>query len=84
MDGSMFLFMSICPRCGHQRPQDVFPVPVLSRSLALGHLIEGYCVACDDIWPISPEERTRLVEALSGSKNNAPAPRAPRKRAASR
>jgi hypothetical protein len=82
MDGT-FLFMSTCPRCGHQRPQDVFPVPVLFRSLALGHLIEGYCLACDDIWPISSEERTLLVQALAEKDNNMPAPRAPRKRAVS-
>jgi hypothetical protein len=83
MDGT-FLFMSTCPRCGHERPQDAFPAPVLSRSLALGHLIEGYCVACDDIWPISPEERTELVAALSGNENNVLAPRGPQKQAASR
>lgn len=85
MEGSsVFVFTSICPRCGHQRSQDVFARGALLRSLALGYLIEGYCIACDDLWPISPQERTLLARALSTGERNAPRPRVSRIRAASR
>jgi hypothetical protein len=73
MEGS-FVFMSTCPRCGHQRSQDVFARSGLLRSLALGHLIEGYCAACDELWPISANERTLLTQALSADETDAPLP----------
>jgi len=64
MDGP-FAFTSKCPRCGHERSQDDFDRRSLRRSLALGHLIEGYCDTCDDLWPISVEERALLAQALT-------------------
>jgi hypothetical protein len=81
MEGS-FVFMSTCPRCGHPQSQDVFARNALLRSLALGHLIEGYCPACDDLWPISATERTLLARALSTNESDAPPPRVSRIRAA--
>lgn len=28
--------------------------------------IEAYCVSCDEFWPISREERTRIATAFGG------------------
>ena len=72
MDGP-FAFTSKCPRCGHQRTQDEFDRRSLRRSLALGHLIEGYCAVCDDLWPISIEERGLLAQALATEEARVPA-----------
>jgi len=76
MDGP-FTFTSTCPRCGHERPQDDFDRRSLRRSLALGHLIEGYCAACDDLWPINAEERVLLAQALTSDTMRAPTAEAP-------
>lgn len=73
MDGP-FAFTSLCPRCGHARSQDDFDRRSLRRSLALGHLIEGYCATCDDLWPISVQERALLAQALAADETRAPTP----------
>jgi hypothetical protein len=73
MDGP-FAFTSLCPRCGHARSQDDLDRRSLRRSLALGHLIEGYCATCDDLWPISVQERALLAQALAGDETRAPTP----------
>jgi hypothetical protein len=70
MDGP-FAFASKCPRCGHLRSQDEFDRRSLRRSLALGHLIEGYCAACVDLWPISLDERALLAHALAAQEAHA-------------
>jgi hypothetical protein len=74
MDGS-FSFTSICPRCGQLRPQEGLARGPLLRSLALGHLIEGYCAACDELWPISARERDLLAASLSQDEAPRRAPR---------
>jgi hypothetical protein len=71
MDGP-FAFTSTCPRCGHERSQDEFDRRSLRRSLALGHLIEGYCARCDDLWPISIQERALLAQALATDETRMP------------
>jgi hypothetical protein len=83
MDGP-FTFTSRCPRCGHERSQDDFDRRSLRRSLALGHLIEGYCAACDDLWPISAEERGVLAQALASDTMRAPTAEVPQIRPMSR
>jgi hypothetical protein len=37
----------------------------LAELLKSGAEIEGYCISCDERWPISTEERADLVRALS-------------------
>jgi len=76
MDGP-FAFASKCPRCGRLRSQDEFDRRSLRRSLALGHLIEGYCAGCDDLWPISLEERALLAQALANEETHVPAAEMP-------
>jgi len=76
MDGP-FTFTSTCPRCGHARSQDDFDRRSLRRSLALGHLIEGYCATCDDLWPISAKERVLLAQALASETMRAPTAEVP-------
>jgi hypothetical protein len=55
----LVLFTSTCPHCKRARPQEGFTFSELQRLLNGGHPIEGYCVACDRVWPISFEERIR-------------------------
>ena len=71
MDGP-FAFRSTCPRCGQERSQEDFDRRSLRRSLALGHLIEGYCPTCDDLWPVSVEERALLAQTLATDEARAP------------
>jgi len=83
MDGP-FSFTSLCPRCGHERSQDDLDRRSLRRSLALGHLIEGYCATCDDLWPISIPERASLAQALAANERHVPTPDVSQIRPASR
>jgi len=77
MDGP-FAFTATCPRCGHPRSQDEHSRRALRRSLALGHLIEGYCTSCDDLWPISTDERALLAVTLAAEGSEAFHPTAAR------
>jgi hypothetical protein len=57
-------FISICPKCREEQPQRGYSRGVLQRLLKADDSIEAYCVSCDEFWPISREERTRISEAL--------------------
>jgi hypothetical protein len=57
-------FMSRCPGCGQRRLQDGYTRRVLLRLLNTHARIEGYCVTCDEFWPISALERAGIVIAL--------------------
>jgi hypothetical protein len=57
-------FISTCPTCGHQQLQDGYTHAALVRLLERGRIIEAYCLACDVLWPVSPEERVTLARAL--------------------
>jgi hypothetical protein len=58
------VFVSICPNCKREQPQDAFSVGLLRRLLGCGHLIEAYCVTCDELWPISTRERYELAKLV--------------------
>jgi hypothetical protein len=67
------VFVSTCPSCGREQPQDAFSVADLLRLLSGGHPIEAYCVPCDDFWPIDLKERVQLGEAVAAaSKGTSP------------
>jgi hypothetical protein len=57
-------FISTCPKCSEQQPQRGFSPSALHRLLHGGHPIEAYCVACDEFWPVSVEERREIAERL--------------------
>ena len=58
------VFVSTCPSCKREQPQDAFSVGLLRRLLGYGHLIEAYCVTCDELWPISTRERDELAKLI--------------------
>jgi hypothetical protein len=60
-------FTSICPKCQAQQPQNGFSRAALRRLLSGGYPIEAYCVACDDFWPISLEERVAIGVILASA-----------------
>jgi hypothetical protein len=59
------VFASTCPHCQRDQPQDSFTLADLLRLLDGGYPIEGYCVICDEFWPISLHERVSLGEAVA-------------------
>lgn len=62
-----FSFMSVCPRCNDVRRQGGFGPRTLLRLLQHNQPIEGYCVVCDQFWPLSLSERAALANALAES-----------------
>ncbi len=65
-------FASTCPSCKRKWPQYSFTVRALVRLLYAEYPIEAYCVACDEFWSISSEERTELCEAVLTACGGAP------------
>jgi hypothetical protein len=61
------LFVSTCPTCQREQPQDAFTVADLVRLLNGGYPIEAYCVPCDDFWPITFEKRVELGEVVAAA-----------------
>jgi hypothetical protein len=55
-------FVSTCPKCGEPQPQLGFSCSALQRLLRGGHPIGAYCVACDEFWSVSREERRAIAE----------------------
>jgi hypothetical protein len=66
------VFVSTCPSCKREQPQDAFSVADLLRLLNGGHPIEAYCVPCDKFWSISVQERVELGEAVAIVSNGTP------------
>jgi hypothetical protein len=61
----VIVFVSTCPSCKREQPQDAFAVADLVRLLNGGYPIEAYCVPCDKFWPISVRERIELGGAVA-------------------
>ena len=61
------VFVSTCPSCKREQPQDAFTVAELARLLNSGHPIEAYCVPCDEFWPISVRQRVELGEVVAAT-----------------
>jgi hypothetical protein len=59
------LFTSACPKCQQQVPQHGYSRVVLFGFLDMLHPIDAYCPACDELWPISAEERQSIGASLS-------------------
>jgi hypothetical protein len=60
-------FSSECPKCGHERLLTGYTPEELLELLRAGAEIEGYCISCDERWPIATDERADLARALSQS-----------------
>lgn len=61
----LITFFSVCPTCGHQQVQDGYTRAALVRLLERGRIIEAYCLNCDVLWPVSPQERVALARAMT-------------------
>jgi len=61
-------FISTCPTCGHPQLQDAYTRAALIRLLQRGRIIEADCLKCDVLWPISPEERAAVAEAIAAQR----------------
>jgi hypothetical protein len=59
------VFVSTCPSCKREQPQDAFTVAHLLGLLDGGFPIEAYCVSCEQFWSISARERIELGEAVA-------------------
>jgi hypothetical protein len=59
------LFAAICPKCRQPALQHGYSRVLLFGFLDVDHPIEAYCAKCDELWPISAEERRALIGALS-------------------
>ena len=59
------VFVSTCPSCKREQPQDAFTVADLVRLLNGGYPIEAYCVPCDAFWSISIHERVEVGAAVA-------------------
>lgn len=55
---------STCPRCLRKQRQS-FTRAALRRLLRAGHPTEGYCVMCDQFWPLSAQERRELARVVA-------------------
>jgi len=60
-------FVSICPKCGHQRQQKGYTRRVLLRLLSEGRRIDAYCIGCNVCWSISESERRAQMNALAAA-----------------
>ena len=64
MDAAV-LFASVWPQCFQARVQRGYSRAVLGSFLGANHIIEAYCMSCDEFWAISPGERAALVDLLA-------------------
>lgn len=53
-------FLSMCPKCGHERPQLGYTRRVLFSLLATRRKIDAYCAVCNVCWEISESERRSI------------------------
>jgi len=65
-------FISRCRACGNPQLQDGYTRAALTRLLERGRIIEADCLKCDVLWPISPEERAAIAEAIAAGHQDAP------------
>ena len=55
---------STCPRCLRKQRQS-FTRAALRRLLRAGYPTEGYCVMCDQFWPLGAQERRELARVAA-------------------
>ena len=56
---------SECPKCGEERLQYGHDQEELLLMIRTGAAIEAYCMACDEHWEMSVEERADIARALN-------------------
>jgi hypothetical protein len=58
-------FVSTCPQCSHERPQQGYTRRMLFDLLNRRCKIDAYCFDCNVCWPISESERRAISPQLS-------------------
>ena len=64
------VFVSTCPSCGQQRLQHGHTRGALRRLIESRGIIDAYCLGCDVVWPVTPEERTLIAGAITTGQNS--------------
>jgi hypothetical protein len=54
-------FFSTCPTCGYPRLQAGYTPRLLRKLLGMDYTIEGYCLSCHVVGPLSAQERALLL-----------------------
>ena len=60
-------FVSTCPKCSHERPQQGYTRRLLFNLLNRRCRIDAYCFDCNVCWPISESERHAISPQLSAT-----------------
>ena len=64
-------FFSACPACGQKQLQLAYTRRALLRLLESGNIIDGYCLTCDVVWPISTQDRDSVAAVAQSSQSRA-------------
>jgi len=59
------IFVSTCPSCGQPRLQYGHTRRALTKLIESREIIDAYCLECDVVWPVAPEDRTLIACALA-------------------
>jgi hypothetical protein len=59
------VFVSICPSCGRQQFQHGHARRALTKLIESRRIIDAYCLECDVVWPVTPEERALIACAIA-------------------
>ena len=61
------VFAATCPKCKREQLQTGYTVSDLMRLLYGGYPVEGYCVVCEDFWPVTVQKRVELGEMVAAA-----------------
>ena len=59
------VFVSDCPSCGQHKLQHAYNRRALTKLIESRQIIDAYCLECDVVWPVTPEERALIACALA-------------------
>lgn len=59
------IFVSSCPSCGRQQLQHGHTRRALTRLIQSCQIVDAYCLECDLVWPVTPEERALITCAIT-------------------
>jgi hypothetical protein len=55
------IFASACPSCGRQKLRYGYTRRALTKLIESRQIIGAYCLECDVVWPVTPEERALIA-----------------------
>ena len=63
-------FVSTCPSCREHKLQYGYTRRALTSLIESRQIIDAYCLECDVVWPVTPEERTLIAGAITTGQNS--------------